>query len=228
MKTPLFGRTLDAVFGPFLRRMPKQSRSRALVSAVIQALDEELSAGADIDDVTVEGVSERAGVGIGSFYEYFSSKDSLLASMVGRVTERNFTHLAGLLDTHAPNGVEAVIAVMAREVAQTYLAHPRRTRAVVHAIGRLGLSRVVTHERDRFADVMAKHALTLLPEEDGPRLHRTMQLIADACIGVVVAEIDREVTRDPDVVREELVALAMGLMQWRHPAAFGARTRSVE
>jgi AcrR family transcriptional regulator len=206
--------------------MPVQSRSRDIVTAVLEALDEALTSGADFDEVTIEGVSDRAGVGVGSFYEYFSGKDSLLASMVARVTERNFTYLAALLDAHASSGVEAAIEVMAREVAQTYLAHPKRTRVVAHAIGRMGLTAVVTRERDRFAELMADHAVRLLPREQEARLRRTMQLIADGCIGVVVAEIDREPTRDPEMVRQELVELSMGLMTMRHPAAFETKRSS--
>jgi AcrR family transcriptional regulator len=34
--------------------------------------------GASIDAVTAERVSARAGIGTGSFYEYFTGKDSLI------------------------------------------------------------------------------------------------------------------------------------------------------
>jgi AcrR family transcriptional regulator len=220
----LFAGALERYFSGFLRRMPRQARSRALVEAIVEALDEQLEAGADVDDITIEKLSDRAGVGIGSFYEYFSSKDSLLGALVGRVTEQNFVHLAARLDAHGPEDLEQIISRMARDLSHTYLARPKRMRVLVGAIGRLGLLSVVGRERDRFADVMAERARRLLPDEDEQRLRRTMQLIADAIMGVVVSAADRDPPNDVETVAEELAALALGLITRRHPEVVSAKT----
>lgn len=216
-KPSLFGGALDQAFGRFLRRMPKQSRSRALVSAIVQAFDEQLQAGADIDAVTVEVLSERAGVGIGSFYEYFASKDSLLGALVGQVTDRNFKHLSAKLDTIADDDLEGAVHVMAREMAATYLDHPRRTRAVVAAIGRLGLMPVVDRERDRFAALLAERAARMLPDAAPERLQRTMELVADGATGIVIAAAGREPPATTEVVAGELLDVALGIIRRRHP-----------
>lgn len=80
------GDALDDIIGRYFRREPKQSRSRALVDAVVQATDDLIRRGEPIEQVTVERVSDLAGVGIGSFYEYFSSKDSVLGVLIGKIT----------------------------------------------------------------------------------------------------------------------------------------------
>jgi AcrR family transcriptional regulator len=60
------------------RRKPAQSRARATAEAIREAFVR-LLAKRDYEDVSIRQVISLAGVGIGSFYEYFSSKDDLAA-----------------------------------------------------------------------------------------------------------------------------------------------------
>ncbi len=217
-KKTLFGAALDGSFGPFLRRIPKQSRSRSLVGAVVQALDEHLQSGKDLDAATIETVSERAGVSVGSFYEYFTGKDSLLGVLIGRVTDRNFRHLSQRLETHPADSLDDLVRRFSRDIAETYLAHPRHMRVVTHAVGRLGLLSIVHRERDRFADFMTEHARQFLPAEDPKRLRRTMQLLADGAMGILTAAADREPPNNADAEARELTELSLGLLAQRHTA----------
>lgn len=65
-------------------RQPRQSRSRATVQAIIDAgflcLAEH-----GIEGMTTSRLAKRAGIGVGSFYEYFSNRDDLLSAMHQRV-----------------------------------------------------------------------------------------------------------------------------------------------
>ena len=81
----------------FLRKKPKQSRSRAVVDAIMTAVDEMIQrVDEDVSAISVQKVAERAGVGIGSLYDYFSNRDSLLGELVARVTRDNFAAIARL------------------------------------------------------------------------------------------------------------------------------------
>lgn len=68
------GDALDGILRGFFRREPKQPRSRALVEATVQAIDELIRRGEPIERVTIERVSQYAGIGMGSFYEYFPAR----------------------------------------------------------------------------------------------------------------------------------------------------------
>lgn len=62
-----------------MRRRPLQRRSRATVEAIEEAAALILENG-DESRLTTNHIAERAGVGIGSLYEYFADKDDILQS----------------------------------------------------------------------------------------------------------------------------------------------------
>jgi len=77
---------------PALRKRPTQSRSRSLVEAVEQAclriLDETGEA-----SLTVARIAEVSGVAVGSIYQYFPNKDSIVALLYERMLDEEAEEL---------------------------------------------------------------------------------------------------------------------------------------
>jgi AcrR family transcriptional regulator len=63
------------------RKLPRQVRSRETVRAILRAAAQVFSA-RGYAATTTNHIAERAGVSIGSLYEYFPSKDALLAQLL--------------------------------------------------------------------------------------------------------------------------------------------------
>ena len=204
------------------RREPSQARSRALVDAIVTAFDQMLRTFGNEDDVTVEKLVDRAGVSIGSFYEYFRNKDGLLGMVVERATRENFDALLRAFDASPSHDLESTIRFLADHVAATYLAHPVRTRMLLSGIGRLNWMRTITAERDRFAVEMAKRAEKLLP--DFPREHLVDKMIelCDVAMGVVISHLYRE-PRSVDAVARQLTALGLAIVSAPPPKPEGVR-----
>lgn len=59
------------------RRLPKQERSRRLVEAIVEAARRVLAESGP-DGLTTVNVAQRAGVSVGSLYQYFAGRDALL------------------------------------------------------------------------------------------------------------------------------------------------------
>jgi len=204
------------VFSRFFRRAPKQSRSRALVDAMLAALEEQLAKTDDPESWTLEALVERAGVGIGSFYEYFSGRDSVLGALVGSITERNFRQLLQVVDRSRCNSLEETTRPLAFAVARAYFDRPRTTRLVISAIGRLGLFHEIVAARDRFSDELALRALPFFPDAPREALAETMRLINDATIGIVSGELSRNDSPDVAIWGERFCELACTLLRSRH------------
>ncbi|MCW5837818.1 MAG: helix-turn-helix transcriptional regulator, partial [Labilithrix sp.] len=72
---------ISSLYDAYLRKAPRQSRSRSVVEAILGAASERLSRGGEEEDVTLQEVADRAGVGIGSLYDYFRDRRSILSAL---------------------------------------------------------------------------------------------------------------------------------------------------
>jgi AcrR family transcriptional regulator len=61
------------------RRTPTQERSRDTVDAILEATDRNLRAGG-LAGLTMRGVANVSGVSMGTLYQYFATRDALLAA----------------------------------------------------------------------------------------------------------------------------------------------------
>lgn len=68
------------------KKVPKQARAKATVNAIIQASAQVLIE-AGYAGMSTNVVAERAGVSIGSVYEYFSGKEAIVAAVTTQLVE---------------------------------------------------------------------------------------------------------------------------------------------
>ncbi|MFW1838103.1 TetR/AcrR family transcriptional regulator [Acinetobacter gyllenbergii] len=83
---------MKTVFKP--RKMPRQGRSKVTVDAILQSAAEILKE-MDYAKFNTNLVAERAGISIGSLYQYFPNKDALIVALHKKHTQ----HIHDLLRT---------------------------------------------------------------------------------------------------------------------------------
>jgi AcrR family transcriptional regulator len=99
------------------RRTPRQSRSVATVDAILDATAQILVKSGH-HALSMRAVANRAGVSIGSLYQYFASKAALIRGLDERFRQRIFTDMAS--DVAASEGqaleerIERLIAILVR------------------------------------------------------------------------------------------------------------------
>lgn len=72
---------------PRQKKQPRQSRARFTVGIILEAA-EQLLLKEGLDAVTTRRVARRAGVGIGTLYEYFPNRDAILIQLANRRMQR--------------------------------------------------------------------------------------------------------------------------------------------
>ena len=108
----------------FLRRSPKQSRSRAVVDAIVQAARESIKT-KGASGMVMEAVALRAGVAIGSLYDYFEDRDGLVQALTSKVTAENFEQFRAVVSKHADGSLDELALALAPELAPAPVAEPR-------------------------------------------------------------------------------------------------------
>lgn len=108
------------------RKSPRQQRSRQTVEVVLEAAAQVLE-GEGLAGFNTNAIAARAGVSVGSIYQYFPDKSAVLAALSRREAARFSAALASALETAAgqpmPMAVDTLVdSAVAHQTARPHLA----------------------------------------------------------------------------------------------------------
>jgi len=103
-----------------LRKSPSQARSAWTVDMILRAAAQVLEARGE-DALTTKTVAERAGVSIGTLYQYFPNRDAILMALAEGEVQRIRERMRALFDRH-PDYKEDPDRVMVRSLIRSYAA----------------------------------------------------------------------------------------------------------
>jgi AcrR family transcriptional regulator len=148
---------LTNLYEQYLKKRPRQSRSRTIVESILRgALDRLASGDGDAAGLKIEEVAARAGVAIGSVYDYFPNREGLLASAIAKVTEENLEKFEALLvEVRALRLREAITAVVDFAFT-TYADNPQLTQSFVRLAGANKLFPLLIKSQDLVAEKLAE------------------------------------------------------------------------
>jgi AcrR family transcriptional regulator len=73
-------------------KKPKQDRSKSTVEAILEAVTQIMDKDGPMS-LTTNKIAEKAGVSVGSLYQYFKNKESIFEAILLRMTEENLASL---------------------------------------------------------------------------------------------------------------------------------------
>ena len=173
----------------------KRSKDRGLVAESILTATMELLSKSDPTQVSMRQIARRAGVGVGSLYDHFESRDGLLDAVLDHVTRSNFEYFASSLAELQSLSLDALAERLYDTVVEVYLGPAELTRTGLSTIMRLDRLPWVQAERDRFAGLVAVLLHQRVPEADPAELEVVVVTMMDMVMGVAVSELYR--TPDP-------------------------------
>lgn len=115
------------------RRTPRQARAEETVSAILEGATQVLEAGG-LAGFTTNKVAERAGVSIGTLYQYFADKDALLRTIAEREMAGTLAAVAKALRTDQEATVEERVRAMVRAIVNAFHGRQRARKAIVQAV----------------------------------------------------------------------------------------------
>jgi AcrR family transcriptional regulator len=172
------------------RKRPRQTRSVTTVAVILEAAAHILERDG-LDALTTNAVAERAGVSIGSLYQYFPGKAALLAELIR--SER--TNLAARIDAIAatpPRELGPLVVLLINAAVDHQLARPAFARALDFAEQALPLDEE-TAALSRYLAQTIANLLAPHKTKDGLQAARDLVALAKGMIDAagLAGETDR-------------------------------------
>jgi AcrR family transcriptional regulator len=191
------------------RKQPRQQRSQATVEAILDATARVLCT-IGYDRASTNRVALAAGVSVGSLYQYFPSKEALVAALV----ERHTAQMTLLLKTKLAEVATAPLPVAVRTIIDAmFAAHavdPKLHKVLIEQVPRIGrLEHVVDVEREVGLLVTAfleARRRELRPTRLASAAFVLCHVVEAVTHAAVLAELQEPRTRE---VAEELTAMVL-------------------
>ncbi|MEW6347381.1 MAG: TetR/AcrR family transcriptional regulator [Pseudomonadota bacterium] len=163
------------------RKIPQQSRAEQTVATILEAAALILET-RGFDGLNTNLVAQRAGVSVGTLYQYFPNKDALIVALSKRERAVFFAEAEGALNE--PTGRKALKYLIAVSVHQQ-LRRPALARALDFEEGRPAIARELATSKAAFGEVIRQ----ILVRDDIPP-QPDMETSTEDLVAVIRAIVD--------------------------------------
>jgi AcrR family transcriptional regulator len=180
------------------RKTASQERSRLTVEALIEATTRILVK-EGYDRASTNRIADAAGVSIGSLYQYFPSKEALVAAVIDRHTQGMMQVVRDALVKLAMQPIEEAARELVRVMIDAHRVNPELHRVLVEQVPRVGrLDNIQAIDREAYALVRAY----LVAHRDELGVPDT-DMAAFICVTTVEALTHAAVVHRREVLSEE-------------------------
>jgi len=198
---------ISSIYDSYLRKAPRQSRSRSVVEAILGAATERLSRSGNEEELTLQEVANRAGVGIGSVYDYFSDRRSILAALAVKSTQDNLRAFEALLESAHELPLDESVGQVVDFCFETYTSNKRVPRAVLKVAHTIGLMPTLAQSQTVFAESLAA-SLRKRQDIGVPDIDLAAWTVTQAMMGVIQTLVWQDEPKHSETeLRAELIAL---------------------
>lgn len=192
------------------RKLPQQSRAKATHDAILDAAIHIIRCGG-LASFNTNAVAERAGVSIGSLYQYFPNKDALMVALIARQQQQQVDRVVEAAAELGEASLDSAIRSLIRAGMHHHHADALLASAIDHEEARLPVDAIISEQLDRggalIAQLLGQH-LPHLPEAVLGRAARTLP-------AMVRAIVDNWANLSPpqlDAAEEEAVHAVLGYL----------------
>jgi AcrR family transcriptional regulator len=178
-----------------------------MVEAILDGAFDLMAKGRPEDDVSVQEVADRAGVGVSSLYDYFRDRGSILSAAAAKITEDNRIAFEKVLAETASVPRREGVKLLVDHCFAHFLTGERSSRLVLRIAHRIGMMPTVAASTnvavDALADALRKRTDVRVRDPDLAAWTMTHTML-----GVIHTLIWQEEPRfSEEVLRDEMVDL---------------------
>lgn len=191
------------------RKSPKQRRSGFMVGTFLEAVARVLETKA-LDAISTNEIARIAGASIGSLYQYFPNKQSLVSALIDHQLDRNFRAIEAELKSHERKAPIEALEEMVDHMTELFLRRSGFFVRLFENAPALDRTRAIVGGRKRGVSLaegwLARHARKLELKGD-PSLH------AFILVNSVMGCLQIAALEQPKASRKELAAALKRLVR---------------
>jgi AcrR family transcriptional regulator len=194
------------------RKKPQQRRSRVTIDTIFEATIQVLLANG-LDKVTTIQIADRAGVSVGSLYQYFPNKRALMAAVVKRhVGEVVDITIAACQSAHGKT-IGEMCAVMMHAFVDAKTRRPEVSRALYLPSAAVNADAIVKEESIRCAQAVHDMLVTARDATfEQPQV--VSRMLVGCIVGPTRAVIEAGGNRGTfERLKQHLIALSVGYLK---------------
>ena len=118
------------------RKEPKQARARATIEAILAAAAQILVQDG-FEAATTNSIAQRAGVSVGSLYQYFPSKEAVIFALVERHVRKMQRQLEEMIAEYGEAPLEEIVPTYVKAMLAAHRVEPRLHRVFSEQLPKL-------------------------------------------------------------------------------------------
>lgn len=199
------------------RKAPKQRRSKATVDAILEATARVLVK-EGYDKASTNRIAKVAGVSIGSLYQYFPSKESLVVALIEQHCGNMLQLLSSMVADLVNAPIDTAVRAYVRAMLQAHAVEPELEKALLSQVMHIG--RHIVFKMEKQAQQVVRAYLEQRKDEILPD---NLELAALTLVTAVEAITHRVVLEAPDrlaspELEDEICALVSRYLIGHAPA----------
>ncbi len=131
------------------RKRPTQSRSEVTFDAILEAAARILEEGGLLD-LTTNQIAERAGVSIGTLYQYFPTKEVILAELSLNLRRSLLQNISRIIHGNSTKPLDEIMDILVKVAIDRLFDRPQLARALEYADAYLPLHEEVAVLTEQF------------------------------------------------------------------------------
>jgi AcrR family transcriptional regulator len=182
------------------RKRATQGRSRATVDALVEATARILVK-EGFDKASTNRIAEEAGVSVGSLYQYYPSKEALVAAVIDRHRQETMQVVRGALAKVASQPIEKAMRSLIAVAIEAHRIDPKLHRVLAEQLPRMGrLDNVEAFNREALALFR-----TFLESRSDELRAIDLELATFVCVTSIEALTHTAVLDRPEMLSDEAV-----------------------
>ena len=186
------------------RKKPKQKRAQKLVDAILEATTQVLER-FNFDESSTNKIAERAGVSIGSLYQYFPNKESLVGVLMDRQLQKQTGEFIAILEENQHQSLMVVIDLIVDRLLALYYDKRIFLKNLFENVTRLKRIETFIEQRKRFQDALNVDLKRRSSEIDVEDISLASFLLVNAVLGIMEGILFyQKIDHEKDGLRKEI------------------------